>query len=61
MSDSESNKQEGSTQEQPKTNADTIKNVKLAIKAKPGVDTDDRWVKKAGKLRFGFKQHIGTD
>ncbi|MGL5981575.1 MAG: IS5 family transposase [Phocaeicola sp.] len=33
----------------------------LVEKPKPGVDTDGRWVKKAGKLRFGYKQHTGTD
>jgi len=27
----------------------------------PGVDSEARWIKKAGKLRYGFKKHIGTD
>lgn len=34
---------------------------KLVKKAKPGVDPDGRWLKKAGKLHFGFKQHTATD
>jgi len=37
------------------------KDVKLIEKVKPGVDTDGRWIKKAGKLRYGFKQHTATD
>ena len=49
------------TQEQTSNSTDTFVGVKLAVKTKPGVDTDGRWVKKAGKLRFGFKQHTGTD
>lgn len=35
--------------------------VKLEEKVKPGVDTDGKWIKKAGKLRFGYKQHTATD
>ena len=26
-----------------------------------GVDTEARWIKKAGKLHYGFKEHIATD
>ena len=33
----------------------------LQEKVKPNVDKDGRWVKKAGKLRFGFKQHTAVD
>lgn len=33
----------------------------LIKKTKPGVDPDGRWLKKDGKLRFGFKQHTATD
>ncbi len=33
----------------------------LVEKVKPGVDTDGKWIKKAGKLRYGFKQHTATD
>lgn len=33
----------------------------LQEKIKPNVDKDARWVKKAGKLRFGFKQHTAVD
>lgn len=49
------------TQEQTSNSIDTFVGVKLSVKTKPGVDTDGRWVIKAGKLRFGFKQHTGTD
>lgn len=28
---------------------------------KTGVDTDARWIKKAGKLRYGYKKHYVTD
>lgn len=27
----------------------------------PGVDTEARWIKKAGKLRYGYKKHFVTD
>jgi IS5 family transposase len=27
----------------------------------PGVDTQARWIKKAGKLHYGYKEHIATD
>lgn len=27
----------------------------------PGIDTDARWIKKAGKTQFGYKQHVVTD
>ena len=53
--------EEVDTQEQTSDSTETSVGVKLAVKTKPGVDTDGRWVKKAGKLRFGFKQHTGTD
>lgn len=35
--------------------------VKLETKPKPGVDQDGSWTKKAGKFRFGYKQHTGVD
>lgn len=28
---------------------------------KPGVDTEGRWIKKAGKLHYGYKKHAVTD
>ncbi|WP_410896839.1 transposase [Pontibacter sp. E15-1] len=28
---------------------------------KPGVDTEGRWIKKAGKLLYGYKRHAVTD
>lgn len=33
----------------------------LLRKEGKGVDTDARWVKKAGKLRYGYKKHYVTD
>lgn len=35
--------------------------VKLEPKLKPGVDKDGSWTKKAGRFRFGYKQHTGVD
>lgn len=61
MPDSKDNNQEVCAQQEPQTSVDKTKAVKLTVKTKPGVDTDGKWVKKAGKLRFGFKQHTGTD
>jgi IS5 family transposase len=34
---------------------------KLLKKEKPGVDTEARWIKKSGKLRYGYKKHFVTD
>jgi len=34
---------------------------KLIKKTQPRVDSEGRWVKKAGKLRFGYKKHTVTD
>jgi transposase, IS5 family len=34
----------------------------VSLKKKyPGVDSEARWLKKAGKLHYGFKKHIATD
>lgn len=33
----------------------------LIKKTKPGVDSEGRWLKKAGKLHYGFKKHIAVD
>ncbi len=30
-------------------------------KTKPGVDSEARWLKKSGKLRYGYKKHIAVD
>lgn len=40
--------------------ADTAQPV-LAVKTQRHVDTQAAWIKKAGKLRFGYKKHIATD
>lgn len=34
---------------------------KVETKIKPGVDVEARWIKKAGRLRYGYKQHTATD
>ena len=33
----------------------------LAVKVQSHVDTEGAWVKKAGKLRYGYKKHVVTD
>lgn len=35
--------------------------MKLIKKQKPGVDNQARWVKKAGKARFGYKKSVAVD
>ncbi len=35
--------------------------VKLLKKTQPGVDTDARWLKKGGKLHYGYKKHVISD
>ena len=35
--------------------------IALAVKVQSHVDTQAAWIKKAGKLRFGYKKHIATD
>ena len=49
--------QEDSTQDTPSPTTPT-KWVKIY---KPGVDQEAAWVKKAGKLRYGYKKHVVTD
>lgn len=34
---------------------------KLIRKEQPGVDSEARWLKKAGKLHYGYKKHIAVD
>lgn len=38
-----------------------VANAKLIEKHRPGVDTEARWLKKAGRLHFGFKRHTVTN
>ena len=33
----------------------------LTVKVQSHVDKEGPWIKKAGKLRFGYKKHIATD
>jgi IS5 family transposase len=35
--------------------------MRIIKKEQPGVDSEARWIKKAGKLRFGYKKHFVTD
>lgn len=35
--------------------------IALAVKVQSHVDVQAAWIKKAGKLRFGYKKHIATD
>lgn len=35
--------------------------IELIKKISPGVDTEAKWIKKAGKLRYGYKKHVVTD
>lgn len=35
--------------------------IELIKHLSPGVDTEARWIKKAGKLRYGYKKHVVTD
>ena len=44
------------TGQQPAT-VDTV----LVVTTQSHVDTEGAWIKKAGKLRFGYKKHIATD
>ena len=47
--------------QQSDTTLEQAPEVKLIEKIKDGVDTEARWIKKAGKLRYGYKQHTATD
>jgi len=47
-------------QEENQSNQEKPKHI-LIEKPKAGVDTDAKWIKKAGRLRFGYKQHTATD
>lgn len=45
--------------EDEQTESETI--VTLVEKVKPNVDTEAAWIKKAGKLHYGYKQHTVTN
>ena len=38
-----------------------IKEQKLTVKIQSNVDTDAAWVKKGGKIRYGYKKHVATN
>ncbi len=53
---------EEETQEtQPKEDIRDENKSKLVKKEKPGVDKEAKWVKKVGKLHYGYKQHTATN
>lgn len=37
------------------------KEQKLIVKTQSNVDTDAAWVKKGGKIRYGYKKHVATN
>jgi len=37
------------------------KEIELIKRVSPGVDTEAKWIKKASKLRYGYKKHVVTD
>lgn len=43
--------------QQPDNHSQEITNTNWKEKVKPGVDTEAAWIKKAGKLHYGYKQH----
>lgn len=43
--------------EQQAAPGDTV----VVVKTRSHIDTQGAWIKKAGKLRFGYKKHIATD
>ncbi|WP_394799516.1 IS5 family transposase [Chryseobacterium turcicum] len=48
--------------ERSEGNLEKEKAEKISLKIlKPSVDTDASWIKKAGKLRYGYKKHHVTD
>ncbi|MEG1556359.1 MAG: IS5 family transposase [Bacteroidales bacterium] len=38
-----------------------VSSISLQELPKRGVDGDAKWLKKGGKLHYGYKQHVGTD
>jgi IS5 family transposase len=38
-----------------------VPTISLIVKVQSHVDTEGSWIKKAGKLRFGYKKHMATD
>jgi len=40
---------------------ETLQEAMLKEVVKPNVDTEARWIKKMGKLHFGYKRHTVTD
>jgi IS5 family transposase len=55
--DREEDSQEEQTEEEPQKENRS----KLVKKEKPGVDKEARWVKKRGRLHYGYKQHTATN
>ena len=47
--------------EQEEISEQEIAAVKMVRVNSPGVDTEAAWIKKMGKLRYGYKKHVVTD
>jgi IS5 family transposase len=47
--------------EQEEISEQEIAAVKMVRVNSPGVDTEAAWIKKTGKLRYGYKKHVVTD
>ena len=51
-----------SEEDRPEQDLQKEEQVQVLIKKeRPGVDTEARWIKKAGKTRYGYKKHHVTD
>lgn len=37
------------------------KSIEVIKKTQPGVDTEASWIKKSGKLKYGYKKHVVSD
>lgn len=60
-SEGESTESQTQAEPQPSVQAAPQPQPRLKEKVKAGVDTEASWLKKAGKLRYGFKKHKATD
>lgn len=54
-------REEESQEEQEEQEPQQENGSKLVKKEKSGVDTEARWVKKRGRLHYGYKQHTATN
>lgn len=59
--DREEESQEEQEEQEPQPQPQQENRSKLVKKEKSGVDTEARWVKKRGRLHYGYKQHTATN